>query len=134
MEKATWEVTKETFKPAFSSAWDRAKLPVQDGKTLVLELRPQTRTDRQNALLHALFSQIAKKARFSGEKLTIDQVKTLFVSGHAVATQGEGAITRGLEGEPVMLRESTARMSKARLASLVDYVTAWAALNGVEIG
>lgn len=133
MDKATWEVTKETLKPAFSAAWERAKLPVQDGKTLVLELRPQTRTDKQNALLHQLFSKLSKNARFNGEKKSLSEWKTLMVSGHAVATQGEGAITRGLEGEPVMLRESTARMSKARLASLVEYVTAWAELNGVEI-
>jgi len=133
MEKATWEITKETLKPAFRAAYERAQLPAHDGKRMVLELRPMTRTDEQNKLLHALFGEIAKRARFNGEKLTIDEVKVLFVSGHAMATKGEGAIVRGLEGEPVMLRESTAKMSKARFSSLVEYVHAWCAVNGVKV-
>lgn len=133
MEKATWEITKETLKPAFRAAYERAQLPAHDGKVMVLELRPRSRSDEQNKLLHALFSEIAKKARFGGEKRTAEEVKVLFVSGHAMATQGEGAITRGLEGEPVMLRESTARMSKARFSSLVEYVHAWCVNNGIEV-
>lgn len=133
MEKATWEITKDTLKPAFRAAYERAQLPAHDGKRMVLELRPMTRTDDQNKLLHATFAEIAKKARFGGEKRTLEEVKILFVSAHTIATKGEGAITVGLEGEPVMLRESTARMSKARFSSLVEYVHAWAANNGIEV-
>ena len=37
----------------------------------------------------------------------------------------------GLEGEVINLRESTAQMSVKRLASLIEYVQAWAVENDV---
>lgn len=39
----------------------------------------------------------------------------------------------GLEGEVINLRESTAHMSVRRLASLIEYVQAWAASNDVVL-
>ena len=37
----------------------------------------------------------------------------------------------GLEGELVNVRERTSKMGVRRLASLIEYVGAWAAENGV---
>ena len=37
----------------------------------------------------------------------------------------------GIEGEVINLRESTAQMSVKRLASLIEYVQAWAVENDV---
>jgi hypothetical protein len=39
----------------------------------------------------------------------------------------------GLEGEFVNLRESTALMSKARAASLIEYALAFCAMHGVGV-
>lgn len=119
---------------AFQQAWHHAKGHLgAGGGALVLELRKETRTARQNRLLHALFGDISRQARWLGKTRSPAQWKLLLVSGHAVAT-GEGAdVVPGLEGEFLNLRESTARMGKARMASLLDYVMAWAAANGVEL-
>jgi hypothetical protein len=54
----------------------------------------------------------------------------LLVSGHAVATKLGAEIIPGLEGEFVNIRESTARMTKARSSSLIEYALAWCADNG----
>lgn len=56
----------------------------------------------------------------------------IFVSGHRIATGGEAEMAIGLEGEVINLRESTAKMSIKRLSSLIEYITAWAAENGVK--
>ena len=53
------------------------------------------------------------------------------VSAHAIATGEPNEMVIGIEGEVVNLRESTAAMSKKRFASLVDYVLAWGAMNGI---
>lgn len=54
------------------------------------------------------------------------------VSAHSIATGEPAEMVIGLEGEVVNLRESTAAMSKKRFASLLDYVLAWGAMNGVK--
>ena len=119
---------------AIKQAWEFAKgWLVAGGRRLVLEVRPETRSDRQNRLLHALFADVAAQALWMGQKRTPAEWKVLFVSGHSVATKQGAELVPGLEGEFLNLRESTARMGKARMASLLDYVTAWAVAHGVEL-
>ena len=119
---------------AIMAAWRHAKgWLVAGDKRLVLEVRPETRSDRQNRLLHALFGDVATQALWMGSMRTPEQWKLLFVSGHAIATKEGADMVPGLEGEFLNLRESTARMSKARMASLLEYVMAWCALHGVEL-
>ena len=119
---------------AIQQAWAHAKgYLMASGAPMVLEVRPETRSDRQNRLLHALFGDVAKQAEWMGKKRTPEEWKLLFVSGHAVATKQGADLVPGLEGEFLNLRESTARMGKARMASLLDYVMAWAVEHGVEL-
>lgn len=92
---------------------------------------PESRTAAQNRLLHPLLTDISEQALWMGKERSMLQWKTLMVSGHAVATGNQVEMTVGLEGEVVNLRESTAAMGKKRFASLVEYVLAWGAMNGV---
>lgn len=132
-------LTMRLFEPvqahkAIDAAWRHAKgWLVSGGGRLVLEVRPETRSDAQNRLLHALFGDVAKQALWMGASRTPEQWKLLFVSGHAIATKLGADMVPGLEGEFLNLRESTARMSKARMASLLEYVMAWAVDHGVEL-
>lgn len=97
----------------------------------VVRVEPKTRSLEQNARLHALFTEASRHHTWHGRKLTADQWKVLFISGHAIAT-GRGAdMIPGLEGEFVNVRESSARMSVARLTSLMEYVEAWMAEHEV---
>ena len=114
-------------------AWTHAKAWLMAGHRLVLEIRPETRSDAQNKLLHALIGDVSKQKDWMGKKLPPEAWKVLFVSGHSVATKQGAELVPGLEGEFCNIRESTARMGKARLASLVEYILAWCALNGVEL-
>lgn len=103
------------------------------GHRLVLEIRPETRSDRQNRLLHALFSDVSRQVEWMGKKRTPAEWKVIFVSGHSVATKSGAEIVPGLEGEFCNIRESTAHMTKARLSSLLEYVMAWCVANDVEL-
>lgn len=44
----------------------------------------------------------------------------------------EADVLPGLEGEYVNIRESSAQMSVKRMASLIEYTTAWAIGQGVR--
>lgn len=118
---------------AITKAWAWAKSMLMAGHRLNVEIRPETRSSAQNRLLHALFGDISRQAEWMGKKRSAAEWKVLFVSGHSVATKAGAELVPGLEGEFCNIRESTARMSKSRLSSLVEYVIAWATLNGVEL-
>lgn len=129
---ALWEPVQAH--KALATAWTFCKgWLVAGGSRLVLEVRPEARSDRQNRLLHALFSDVARQVEWMGKKRTAQEWKLLFVSGHSVATKHGADLIPGLEGEFLNLRESTARMSKARMASLLEYVMSWALDHGVEL-
>ena len=101
---------------------------------LILEIRPETRSDRQNKLLHALFGDVSKQSEWMGKRRTPAEWKVLFISGHAVITKSGAELLPGLEGEFVNIRESTALMSKKRGASLIEYSVAFCAMQGIELG
>ena len=79
-----------------------------------------------------MLSDIGKQCEFNGKKRSIDTWKMIMVSAHKIATGEKAEMAIGLEGEVINLRESTAQMSVKRLASLIEYTTAWGVENGVK--
>ena len=108
------------------------QLPTDDKKPAVVNVRPMTRNLEQNAKFHAMCQDVANQLEFMGRKLSMEQWKVLFISGHAVATNRKSDIVPGLEGEFVNIRESSAKMSVSRMASLIEYVSAYGTEHGVH--
>ena len=100
-------------------------------KPFVIEIKPLTRTIDQNAKLHAMFSELEDQAELNGQKFSADQWKCLMISAHTIATKEKCKMVIGIEGEIVNVRESSAKMSVARLCSLIEYIYAWGSGNGV---
>lgn len=101
----------------------------------VVTIRPPTRSIEQNAALHRLLQAIVKaRHKWAGRTWSIDDWRAIMVSAHAKATNRPGEIVPGLEGEFVVLRRSTTRMSVAELSSLIEYVTAWCVSKGIDLG
>jgi NinB protein len=99
-----------------------------------VEVREPKRTDGQNDRFHAICSDIARSGfQWFGKKRTPQEWKVLLISGHAVVTKEGAEIIPGLEGELVSIRESTALMSVKRGASLIDYATSFAVVNGIAL-
>lgn len=131
-EKFKRKITRTNKRDVMKIVWDYAGELLNAHDAIFVELRNATRTDEQNAKLHAMLGDIAKQKTFNGKKLSIEQWKMIFVSGHRIATGGEAEMAIGLEGEVINLRESTANMSIKRLSSLIEYIYAWAADNDVR--
>jgi hypothetical protein len=79
-----------------------------------------------------MLSDISRQAQYMGQKRSVEFWKGLFVSGWAIATGQRPEIVPGLEGEFIAIRESTASMSGKRLASVMEYIEAWAINEGVR--
>ncbi|WP_235657244.1 recombination protein NinB [Glaesserella parasuis] len=107
-------------------------LPVDEKKPLVVDVKPITRNLEQNAKFHAMCGDIAKQVQFNGEWLPLEAWKVLLISAHAEATKEGSRLVTGLEGELVNIRESTAEMGVKRMASLIEYTTAYGVSHGVH--
>jgi hypothetical protein len=115
-------------------ARQRAKSAIDDAPGgFVVTISEPSRNLDQSAKFHALCGDIAKQVPFAGSLRKPEQWKMLLVSGHAVATKHGSEMVPGLESEWVNLRESTAKMSKARMASLIEYTIAYCSENAVVL-
>lgn len=95
---------------------------------------PASRSLDQNAKFHAICTDAANSPMtWAGRRRTAEEWKVLLVSGHTKATEGEVEFVPGLEGEFVNIRESTARMSVKRAASLITYALAFCDTNGIHL-
>ncbi len=121
-----YTITGDVARQAIHKAVDSAQI----GE--VVSIGQPTRSMEQNAMLHPLLTDIANQKEWMGKKRTMLQWKVIMVSAHSIATGEPAEMVIGLEGEVVNLMESTAAMSKKRFSSLVDYVLAWGAMNGVK--
>lgn len=127
------------FKQTFFLISDRVKTnairALQDApQGYVVTISEPRRSLDQNAMFHALISDIAKSGmKWAGKERSIDEWKVLLISAHAVATKEQGEVIPGIEGEFVAIRESSARMTIARATSLIEYTLAFCSDNGIEI-
>lgn len=122
------------FVLAHAEARRRAVANIQaapDGYTVTV--KPPNRSLDQNAKFHALCSDIAKHGFvWGGRERNAEEVKVLLVSAYSFATKVPMEIVRGIEGEPVSLRESTASMARHRMSGLIEYAEAFAAEAGIH--
>lgn len=92
------------------------------------------RSNDQNGMFHAICTDIARSPfQWVGKRRTAEDWKALLISGHAVATQQQGEVIPGLEGEFVAIRESSASMSVRRASSLIEYTLAFCVEHGIEL-
>lgn len=100
----------------------------------VVTISPPTRSGGQNAMFHAICSDVARSGhKFLGKPRTLDAWKVLFISGHAEATREGNEVVPGLEGEFVNIRESSARMTVGRASSLIEYTLAYCRTNEIPL-
>lgn len=101
-------------------------------KPMVVEIREATRNDMQNKKLHAMLGDISRQATYQDMHLTLEQWKLLMISAHTIATGGQVDLITGIEGETCNIRELSSKMSVRRCASLIEYIQAWGAGNGIR--
>ena len=125
-----------SFKLINQRVRDRAKIAIQEApEGWQVVIQEPKRNLEQNARLHALLGEISRSATiWAGKPRTIDEWKTIFVSGYMaytghISTHGNHVPINGIEGEPVLLVWRTSSMSKSMLSELIEYIEAWRTEN-----
>lgn len=118
---------------AIMTAWHHAKAWVMAGHRLVLEIRPEKRSDAQNRLLHACLSEISKQVEWAGAKRDVDTWKRLLTAAWLRARGEPIEMLPALDGNGVdIVFRKTSQLSKAECAELSEFVMAWAVDNKVR--
>lgn len=118
---------------AIAHAWTQAKALLMAGHRLVLEIRPEKRSDAQNRLLHACLGEISKQLEWAGKKRDIDTWKRLLTAAWLRARGEPIEMLPAVDGHGVdIVFRRTSQLTKAECAELSEFVMAWAAEQGVK--
>jgi len=115
----------------------RACINAPDGA--IVEIKPANKSRDQEAKYHAMFADVARQAKFMGEKRDTETWKRLLVDAFARIkaaegdpVQGVGAIMPNLDGTGfVQLGVQTRRFSKRHASEFIEFLMAWGADNEV---
>ncbi len=107
--------------------WPLVKSSLIAGHRMVVEVRKETRSLAQNALLWATLTDISKQVDWYGRKLTPEEWKHVFT-----ASLAKQDVVPGLDGGFVVLGKSTSKMTKAEMSELQELMQAFGAQQGVK--
>ena len=112
---------------ALMQAWQTAKAWLLAGHRLVLEIRPEKRSDAQNRRLWAMLRDISEQVNWHGNTLTDEEWKDVFTA--ALKRQ---RVVPGLDGGFVVCGQRTSKMTKAEMSELQELMEAFGAQQGVK--
>jgi NinB protein len=108
--------------------WKQAKAQLSAGHRLVVELRPEKRSDAQNRRLWAMLTEISQQVDWYGKKLTPEDWKHVFS-----ASLKKMEVVPNLDGTGfVALGTSTSQMTKAEMSDMQTLMEAFGAEKGVR--
>lgn len=110
----------------------RACVAAPDG--WIVRITPPTRNLDQNARLHSTLSDIAKQLPWHGQKLSVDVWKRLCTAAWLREIGESPELIPALDGKGFdVIFERTSQLTVSQMTSLIDWTTAFAVQNGVEL-
>lgn len=114
---------RQSFRLVHEEARRRALQAVQEAPHgAVVEVRPDTRTLAQNALMWARLTDVSRQVVWYGERLMPVEWKIVFTA----ALRKQRAVP-GIDGGFVVLGEPTSSMTKRDMSDLMEVMAAFAA-------
>jgi hypothetical protein len=99
-----------------------------------VRIGPQKRNLDQNARLHAALTEIAGKVDWAGSRRSVDAWKRLLVAAWMRAEGRTVEVLPAIDGHGVdIVYSPTSELSRGDCASLIDFVDAWAAEQGIAL-
>jgi len=123
---------QQSHKDIKEVVWPLAKANLIAGRKMVLELRQETRSLAENALLHALLMQISAQIEWAGQKQTPEVWKRLFTAAWLRARGEQIETLPALDGQGVdVVFRHTSKLTRAECAELIEFIQCWAAEHGI---
>lgn len=113
--------------------WQWAKAMLVAGHRLVLELRPETRSDAQNRLLHSRINDIRKQLQWAGKRWDTEDWKRLLTAAWCRAHKEGAEMVPAIDGHGFdVLYRRTSKLSRRECADLSEFIMAWGSEQGVQ--
>ena len=111
----------------WTNLWQQIKGETLQGHRLEVTVKPERRSNDQNALLWALLTEVSRQVDWHGQKLEPGEWKDVFTAGLK-----RQKVVPGLDGGFVVLGSSTSRMDKQEFSDLIELIRAFGAEHGVR--
>lgn len=109
-----------------------AKGYLQQGVGFIVELKPQTRTLAQNALMWSILTDLSRQTKWAvdGEMVKLDpeDIKDILTA----SLRKHQRMAKGVDGGLVILGMRTSRMTKAQMSDVIEIGYAVGAERGVR--
>ena len=121
---------------AIRQAWEQCVKPMLvAGHRMVLEVKPQKRSNPQNARLHAMLTELSAQCDWCGQKLPMEVWKRLCMAAWMREERQSPQLVPALDGHGVdIIYERTSKLSKDECGRLMEWIEAFAAERGVLLG
>lgn len=127
-----WEPV-QAHKALQSQAWPILKAMLMAGHRMVVEVRQETRSLAENAMLHALLTQISESVDWAGKRRDVETWKRLLTAAWCRAHGETLELLPALDGNGVdIVFRRTSQLTRSECADLIEFVQCWAAENGVQ--
>ena len=107
--------------------WKDIKDETLQGHRLEVTVKPERRSNDQNALMWSLLTEVSQQVDWHGQKLEPAEWKDVFS-----ASLKRQKVVPGLDGGFVVLGSSTSRMDKQECSELIELIYAFGAQHGVQ--
>jgi hypothetical protein len=132
---STDRITLTLFSPTQAAqelprAWTWIKAMLCAGHRLVLSVRLETRTTKQNAMMWSCLTDLSKQVTWFGKKMTKEGWKD-FITGHL---DGQDLVPNmdGTGFISIQRGRSTSQMTKKEMIAVIDLCHAFGADKGVQ--
>ena len=109
------------------SVWEFVKPWLVGGHRLNVTIKTETRSTAQNSRMWAMLTEVSNQVDWYGRKLTPEAWKCVFS-----ASLKKQDVVPGLNGDFVVLGQSTSQMTIAEMTDLMDLMEAFGAEKGVR--
>ncbi len=118
---------QQAHQAMLTQVWPMLKAMLTAGHRMVLEVRKETRSLKQNARLWAMLTEISQQVVWYGRKLSPDDWKHVLS-----ASLKKQDVVPGIDGGFVVLGLSTSKMTIAEMCDLQTLMEAFGAQQGVK--
>lgn len=113
--------------------WPLIKASLMAGHRMVVEVRKETRSLEQNALLHAALTDIANQVEWYGKKFDVVVWKRLCVASWLREKNQTPDLIPALDGNGFdVVYEKTSKLSVTQCSELLEWCFAFGAEHGVK--
>ena len=111
------------------------KAAIESGKTLILSVEAENRSDEQNKKYHAIIAEIAKQAQHMGAQWGAESWKRFLIDQFSTETNlGGSKVVPSLDGARIVqLGLQSRKFTKEQGSEFIEWLLAWAAEKGIEI-